>query len=53
MAVSAYLLENAILGFLYELPGPTVGQLQLSPPPPKKKYDNCPTNARGDAHAWN
>ena len=32
MAVSAYLLENAILGFLYELPGPTVGQLQLSPP---------------------
>ena len=43
MAVSAYLLENAILGFLHELPGPTVGHLQLFP---NKKNDNCPTNAR-------
>lgn len=51
MAVSAYLLENAILGFLYELPGPTVGQLQLSPLP--KNMTIARQMPGGDAHAWN
>ena len=52
MAVTTYFVRKCNFGFLYELPGPTEGHLQLTPPPPKNN-DNCPTNARGDAHAWN
>ena len=38
--------------FCMNCPAPQRGICSL-PLPPQKNNDNCPTNARGDAHAWN
>ena len=54
-AVTAYFIRKYNFGFFVWTARPHRGAFAAysSPPRKKKNNDDCPTNARGDAHAWN